>query len=1195
VHISEVIPPDEEVVQIEEDVDPSAETVVLGEKQAAAKKPAKQEEEVARPGMTIGNYEIIEEIARGAVGVVYKARQKNLNRVVALKILLAGQAASEEQVQRFHQEALAVAKLRHPNIVPVYDVGVFEGKHYIAMEYVDGRPLHHLMKSKRFTPNEALDIILKVADAIAHAHKHGIVHRDIKPANIMMDDTGRVQVMDFGLAKEVETDAQFTRSGTTMGTPNYMPVEQAQGDNKNIDERSDIYSLGAVLYEMLTGVPPFVADTNLKTILKVINEEPLPPRRRNPYIHRDVETICIKAMEKDKTRRYETVQGFMEDIERFKSGEPIQARPPSTAYRISKKIRKHAAVIGASLGTIIIAVAVLMLFRVIFPQQPPTPPENPSVAAPTKTSLIYKLMFPDDMRKPALVQAGAKEVYLTDRGLDANLPEGALPEQILASQDVEVKPDGDGTLSLCLYARTEMPTFDNYYAGLVATLHFAHGALQAVTFKGNDRFPMAMPVEPKDGLFRVLLWRERKEEDKLYLSVNNKILTWKIDGMPTKTGNGVGVALYGKGIDFGPIVLEEVIPPWETLVKTADELFKSNTAYASARKVYEKAFKEYASDPQAKIPEAELARVQLNIAICMVHQAGLYSDNPVKPGQFDPPTNALQEIITRYAAGFPAIAESADVYLLHIRFLMEDIDLKKEANALVQKYPDLKVEDLIKDVFSRFPASILGPRILEKETTDVNTLNILAQHYLDNENLEEACEVLLRVAKDYEAQGDFDNARSEYDRTISKIDFSRQPETGDYYKKLAKIRRGELFLLAGKFEEYDRAADEVLYFYERRVPEKGGFVFDSDLAKFKVGWGKNLFTKWFANPSRTTNDDYVQRAYKILGECLLYLEPSVTPPPAALDDKWLHEQIQHQMWLATISSSSAELVRVGYALDRPAAEIYQHFQRFKGSARELQAGLMELASEAFSRSGEYTRARRLSFEIISNFRDVTSAGLKAVNTLAETHVLEGMDKRGDASDVNMKELADALMILETMDLKERSDVELKVDAILKATFTDIVKYTQHGLETDAGGKVKIGPDGQPVETEIGASTRKELVYMWDKMKATIDAGGLESDSYIKRIHEIIMPLERGQVSPDQISAYENSIPTEKDPYKRGEMKFALGMRLQFTTEQKKIDQGKQLLDEVLKEDPLRQYWFTRFLEEYLKEKHEPPPPINDKA
>jgi len=1186
VYVSEAIPPDEEVVPMDEDVDASAETVELPDKQAANGKSAKPEEEIAQPGMTIGNYEIVEEIARGAVGVVYKARQKNLNRVVALKVLLAGQAASEEQIQRFHQEALAVAKLRHPNIVPVYDVGVFEGKHYIAMEYVDGRPLHHLMKSKRFTPNEALDIILKVSDAIAHAHKHGIIHRDIKPANIMMDDSGRVQVMDFGLAKEVEADAQFTRSGTTMGTPNYMPVEQAQGDNKNIDERSDIYSLGAVLYEMLTGVPPFVADTNLKTILKVINEEPLPPRRRNPYIHRDIETICEKAIEKDKTRRYDTVQAFMDDIERFKTGEPIQARPPSTAYRISKKIRKHAAVIAASLGTIIVAVAVLTLYRVIFPP----PPQSPPVAytAPAKTALIYTLVFPD---KSALENMAAKEVYLTDAGLDAHLPEGGLPEQISTSLDIPVTRNATGWLSLCLYARTDKPTADNYYAGLAATLHFSNGSLKQVVFKGNDRYTMDMPVQPEGGVFHVRLWRERKDEDKLYLSVNKKYLTWKIDGMPAKTGNGVGIAVLGTGIDFGPVVLDEVIPPWETLVKAADDLFKSNTAYASAQKVYEKAFREYASDPQAKIPEAELARVQLNIAICMAHQAGLYSDNPPKPGQFDAAKSALREVMTKYAANYPAIAESADTRLLHIRFLTEDIDLKKEAEALVQKYPDLKVEDVIKDVFSRFPPSVL----VQRTPTDVATLDILAQHYLDAGNLEEACEVLLQVAKDYEAKSDFTNALSQYERIITKIDFSKQPETGDYYKKLARILRAQVFLASGDFEKYDREANNVLYLYEKRLPEQGTFVFDPDLAKLKVEWGTNLFTRWFANTSRKTTDDYVQRSYKILSECLLYAEPPVGPKPSPDDkaqyDRWLRESMQNEIWQVMIERAGAELVPVAYALDRPSAEIYRYFQGFIGIARERRVKLIELASEAFARSGEYTRARRLSYEIINNFRDLTYASLKAVNTLAGTYVQQGMDKRGDAGDVNMKELANALTILDSIDAKERPDVELKVDALLKAAFTDFVKYVQHGLERDDTGAVKIGPDGEPIVTEAGNEIRKEASYLWDKIKATSDAGGLESDSYIRRILQTM----DSNTTPDQLNTVEKSISTEKNPEKRGEMKMALGLRYYFSLSKTEQEKGKAMLEEVLKDDPLRQYWFTRFLEEYLKEKHEPVPPIDNKA
>jgi serine/threonine protein kinase/tetratricopeptide (TPR) repeat protein len=1189
------------VVPIDEEVDPSAETVALPEQQAPKEKPG-AEQEVARPGMTIGNYEIIEEIARGAVGVVYRARQKSLNRVVALKILLAGQAASEEQVQRFRQEALAVAKLRHPNIVPVYDVGVFEGKHYIAMEYVDGRPLHHLLKGPRLTPNQALDIILKVADAIYHAHKHGIIHRDIKPANIMVDDTGRVQVMDFGLAKEIEADAQFTRSGTTMGTPNYMPIEQAQGDNKNIDERSDIYSLGAVLYEMLTGVPPFVAETNLKTILKVINEEPLPPRKRNPYIHRDVETICIKAMEKDKTRRYDTVQTFMDDIERFKSGEPILARPPSTAYRISTKIRKHAAVISASLGTIIVAILVITLYNVIFP--PSTPPSNPGTpnggitepTPPSKTHLIYELAFAPDKKAAALEQADKREVYLTDQGLAPKLPEGQLPEQILVSQDVMVKPDASGSLSLCLYARTDTPTFDNYYTGLVATLQFANGALHQVVFKGNERFTMAVSpaLQPRDGVFHLLLWRERKDQDKLYVSVNGRIIQWKIDGMPAKAGNGIGIALSGKGIDFGPVALREVVPPWETIVKTADELFKSNTAYAAARKAYEKAVSEYVADPASKIPRAELARVQLNIAICLTNESGLYSGGKIKPGQFDAAVTALKNVLDNYAKTVPAVAETAEVYLFHIS-LVEDWDLQK-AKALLQKYPDLKMEDIIKTIFSKFPAADLM-NIAKQKSTSTDDLAKVADHFFEKGNLEGASEVLLLLADRYQELGQYDKSQAQLDRIISGIDFSPQPDIGTYYQKIAAIRQTKLYLLAGNFSKYDWATNSLLSRYQKRVPGGDGYVFDADLAQLKVEWGKRLFEHWLAKPNRVKTDDDLGRAYAILSECLDYSEPIVPlkPPLAASapPEKTAPGpgELEHAFWQLTISSASAELVRVSYALDRPAAEITQHFERFKGGSRELDAVLLEIASRVYSRAGEFTRAQRLAYEIINNYSDLKSTALNAINTLAETHVLQGIDRNGDPLKINIKELDKAIASGDAIVTSDRKDAETRIDGKLKAVFVELAVFNRYGWKRGPDGQPLLDDNNNPIVTEVGTATAADLQTRWNDIKTLIDAAGLETGSYAAQIHRLLAP----GTTPNY-DDYARMMQLEKDPRKRAEMKFAAGMRLQFEKDPLRVERGKQLLRELCDDDdPLREYWFTRFLDEYLKEKHEQTPPISDKT
>lgn len=275
-----------------------------------------------------GDYEIVEEIARGGVGIIYRARQKSLNRIVAIKVLLAGEAASEEQVSRFYQEAKAAARLRHPNIVSIYEVGRIEGVHYFSMELVEGISLNHLIARGQLNYRRIVSIITQVAEAVDYAHQKSIIHRDLKPANIILDNQNIVKVTDFGLARDVSgKETNITRDGQVMGTPAYMPPEQAAGHSNEIDERSDVYSIGAVLYEMLTGHSPFVAETPLGVIMKVLHDDPPLPRKHDQSIPRDLETICLKAMMKSKFNRYRTAKAFAEDLRRFSSGEPILAKP----------------------------------------------------------------------------------------------------------------------------------------------------------------------------------------------------------------------------------------------------------------------------------------------------------------------------------------------------------------------------------------------------------------------------------------------------------------------------------------------------------------------------------------------------------------------------------------------------------------------------------------------------------------------------------------------------------------------------------------------------------------------------------------------------------------------------------------------------------------------------------------------------
>jgi serine/threonine protein kinase len=295
----------------------------------------------------VNNYEIIAEISRGSFGVVYKARQPGLEREVALKVLLAGVHASAEAVARFHREARAVARLKHPNIVPIYDIGTHDGHHYFAMEFVDGFPLSTLISEHRITSPQALAVAESLADAFHSAHRAGVIHRDIKPSNILIDGQGQPHITDFGLAKQVDLDTKYTMSGTTLGTPAYMPPEQARGEIDKVDARSDVYAIGAVLYEMLTGRTPFAGRSLLEVVVAVISEPVKPPRQLNPNIHRDVQTIVLKCLEKDPRRRYQTSGELRDDLRRFRSGEAIKAKPAGTVRLAARFVRRQSALLGA--------------------------------------------------------------------------------------------------------------------------------------------------------------------------------------------------------------------------------------------------------------------------------------------------------------------------------------------------------------------------------------------------------------------------------------------------------------------------------------------------------------------------------------------------------------------------------------------------------------------------------------------------------------------------------------------------------------------------------------------------------------------------------------------------------------------------------------------------------------------------------
>src|SRR6184192_2676388 len=306
----------------------------------------------------LGDYELLDEVGRGGQGVVFRARQKSLNRTVALKIISLGQWASKAHLKRFRREAEAAASLDHPSIVPIYEVGERDGSCYFSMKFVEGGQLEEVVRRTPMSIRHAAELIAKVARTVHYAHEHGILHRDIKPGNILLDDKGEPHLTDFGLARLVETESTITRTLELLGTPSYMAPEQAAGNNTQLTSATDVYGLGAVLYRLLTGHPPFVGGTTYETIKLLLDTEPRQPRLWNPKIDRDLSTICLKCLEKDPKRRYSSALALAEDLERWLKYEPIAARRIGLVARGKKWVRRNPtrALLAGSLIALIAAV-----------------------------------------------------------------------------------------------------------------------------------------------------------------------------------------------------------------------------------------------------------------------------------------------------------------------------------------------------------------------------------------------------------------------------------------------------------------------------------------------------------------------------------------------------------------------------------------------------------------------------------------------------------------------------------------------------------------------------------------------------------------------------------------------------------------------------------------------------------------------
>jgi serine/threonine protein kinase/Flp pilus assembly protein TadD len=305
----------------------------------------------------LGGYELLGEVGRGGQGVVFRARQKSLNRTVALKVIGLGQWATKAHLKRFRLEAEAAASLDHPCIVPIYEIGERDGQCYFSMKFVEGGQLDEVVSRTPISIQRAAELIAKVARTVHYAHEHGILHRDIKPGNILLDTKGEPHLTDFGLARLVESESTVTRTLEVLGTPSYMAPEQATGNSETLTSKTDVYGLGAVLYQLITGHPPFAAGTTYETIKLLLETEPRPPRLWNSKIDRDLSTVCLKCLEREPKRRYSSALALAEDLERWLKDEPIQARRTGIAARGKKWLQRNPTAVGIAVLSLALAAA----------------------------------------------------------------------------------------------------------------------------------------------------------------------------------------------------------------------------------------------------------------------------------------------------------------------------------------------------------------------------------------------------------------------------------------------------------------------------------------------------------------------------------------------------------------------------------------------------------------------------------------------------------------------------------------------------------------------------------------------------------------------------------------------------------------------------------------------------------------------
>ncbi len=393
-----------------------------------------------RSPAAVSGHEILGELGRGGMGVVYRARQIGLNRMVALKMILSGNHAGRQELARFKAEAEAIARLQHPNIVQIHEIGEHDGLPFFALEFCAGGSLARKLDGKPLSAEPAAQLVETLARAMAAAHRASIVHRDLKPANVLLTGDGVPKIADFGLAKRLD-EAGLTGSGAVMGTPSYMAPEQARGEVRTIGPAADIYALGAILYECLVGHPPFKADSAFATITQVIFDEPAPPSRIQRTLPRDLETICLKCLQKDPAKRYASADELADDLARFLAGEPIAARPVGRLERAWRRVRRNPVLAGVGVAAVgLLVVVVLLVMRGDPPRPdpvvaPPAPREEEvlqAVAELDRSDRVWRLEHLPEFRRTLIPdeQNAALRVQAAKRSLPPGWP-GREQQQLL--------------------------------------------------------------------------------------------------------------------------------------------------------------------------------------------------------------------------------------------------------------------------------------------------------------------------------------------------------------------------------------------------------------------------------------------------------------------------------------------------------------------------------------------------------------------------------------------------------------------------------------------------------------------------------------------------------------------------------------------------------------------------------------------